>query len=119
MEIYLVEKTTGNYDDRFVEIVKAVKDRNKAEEYVKAKEVEYEGIYEISKLWDKEWDPIITELEINFKTADDLIEFLKSQFPQCLVEFGVEKIKQAFDLYERGILYEYPNYCIIDIQVEE
>ena len=118
--IYLVERTTGNYSDRFIEIVKAFDTSEKAAEYIEARNIEFFRIYEISEAWNKRWDPEISCKELSLDNFEDFFEFLMSYFPDDVENYGEEKLKQAFELYERGILYDCGNstYRIIPVEVE-
>lgn len=118
--IYLVERITGNYSDRLVEIVKAFDTSEKAVEYIEAKDIEFFNIYEISEAWNKRWDPEISCKELSLDNFEDFFEFLVLYFPDDVEVFGKEKLKQAFELYERGILYDCGNstYRTIPIKVE-
>lgn len=118
--IYLVERTTGNYSDRFIEIVKAFGTSEKAAEYIKARDIEFFRIYEISEAWNKRWDPEISCKELSLDNFEDFFEFLMSYFPDDVEDYGEEKLKQAFELYKRGILYDCGNstYRTIPVEVE-
>ena len=118
--IYLVERTTGNYSDRFIEIVKAFDTSEKAAEYIKARDIEFFRIYEISDAWNKRWDPEISCKELSLDNFEDFFEFLMSYFPDDVEDYGEEKLKQAFELYKRGILYDCGNstYRTIPVEVE-
>ena len=118
--IYLVERTTGNYSDRFIEIVKAFDTSEKAAKYIKARDIEFFRIYEISEAWNKRWDLEISCKELSLDNFEDFFEFLMSYFPDDVEEYGEEKLKQAFELYERGILYDCGNstYRTIPVEVE-
>ena len=48
-EIFLVEKTFGDYEDKYVEVDKAFKNKKSAEDYIELQNKKYEGIYEIAK----------------------------------------------------------------------
>lgn len=115
--IYLVEKTTGSYEDRFTEIVKASFDREKIKKYISDKETEYKDIYEISKIWEKEWTKDESHKE-SFEEEESFIEYLKEKFPLDVERFGIEKLRQAYDLYERGILDDCPFYTTVEIEVD-
>lgn len=113
--IYLVKKTTGSYEDRFTEIVKASFDREKIKKYISDKETEYKDIYEISRLWKEKW---AKSNETLLDEEETFIEHLKENFPLDVERFGIEKLKQAYDLYERGVLNDCPFYTIEEVEVD-
>jgi len=129
MEIFLVEQTIGQYEDRYITIEKAFFDKTKAEEYIEKKNSQYEGLQLISEHWERFWDCKIYEVLIDrsieipedkewetyysaIHDQDRFIKFIKEYFPEDYEKFGEEKIRFAHDLYERGQLNELPFYSI-------
>ena len=129
MKIYLIEQTIGQYEDRYITVVKAFKDEKMAEDYVKEMNSKYEGISEISDYWDREWNSKVYSLFVKtepglsideamidcdriIQDIDAFLEFIKEHFPEDYKKFGEEKIRFAHDLYERGQLNEIPFYSI-------
>ena len=123
--IYLIERTIGSYNDRYVEIVGATRRKDRAEKYIDHMNQVYSGLSEINDYWDKYWDPKMYEVwksnnsedkdgdytEI-IDTVDMFLNFLRMYFPEDIEKFGEEKLKVAFDSYERGELNEIPFYSL-------
>ena len=120
--IYLIEKTVGSYEDRFETIEGATRNRDRAEKYIEHMNQVYSGLSEISDHWDRDLDPKLYEIwEESGKEGDyteliDTVElfldFLRLYFPEDIEKFGEEKLKVAFDSYERGLLSETPYYSL-------
>lgn len=118
-EIFLVEKTFGDYEDKYVEVDKAFKDKKSAEDYIELQNKKYEGIYEIAKDWSNCWDNKIEEIELGLDegnqivdTSDKFIDFIKFYFPEDYSKYGEVKIRFAYELYERGQLYDLPFFSL-------
>ena len=120
--IYLIEKTIGSYEDRFETIEGATRNRDRAEKYIEHMNQVYSSLSEISDHWDREWDPKLykiweesgkegdyTEL---IDTVELFLDFLRLYFPEDIEKFGEERLKVAFDSYERGLLSETPYYSL-------
>ena len=120
--IYLIEKTVGSYEDRFQTIEGATRRKDRAEKYIEHMNQVYSSLSEISDYWDKYWDPKMSEVWKSLEkegdytelieTEDEFLEFLKSYFPEDVERFGEEKLKVAFDSYERGLLFQTPYYSL-------
>lgn len=121
--IYLIEKTVGSYEDRFQTIEGATRRKDRAEKYIEHMNQVYSSLSEISDYWDKYWDPKMYEVWKSLGNEDSdytelidteskFLEFLKFYFPEDVERFGEEKLKVAFDSYERGELNEIPFYSL-------
>lgn len=129
--IYLVEKTTGDYEDRFTEVIVAKTTRESAEQFIKEQEKLYELIEEIDKSWSKWhqylWEfvedvsnpTLFDEVEDKFMGKEDnFIEYIKTYFPEDFKTFGESRLRFAFDLEERGLLRESFYYTIQEVVLE-
>lgn len=123
--IYLIEKTVGSYDDRFVSIEGATRCKDRAEKYIEHMNQVYSGLSEIEDIWDRYWDPKLVEVwkslgkdegdyDDLIDTVDMFLDFLRTYFPEDVEKFGEERLKVAFDSYERGELSEIPFYSLTE-----
>lgn len=123
--IYLIEKTVGSYEDRYVSIEGATRNKERAEKYIDHMNQVYSGLSEIEDVWDRYWDPKLVEVWESLEkeegdytelidTVDMFLEFLKIHFPEDVEKFGEERLKVAFDSYERGELSEIPFYSLAE-----
>ena len=120
--IYLIERTEGSYSDRFETIVGATRNKERAEKYIEHMNQVYSSLSEIADYWDKYWDPKMYEIwkesgnEGDYTdlidNVDMFLDFLRAYFPEDIDKFGEEKLKVAFDSYERGLLSETPYYSL-------
>lgn len=123
--IYLIEKTVGSYEDRYVSIEGATRCKDRAEKYIDHMNQVYSGLSEIEDVWDRYWDPKLVDIWESMgktdgdyteliDTVDMFLDFLKEYFPEDVKKFGEEKLKVAFDSYERGELSDIPFYSLAE-----
>lgn len=142
-KIWVVEKTTGEYEDRFTEILIAKTTRESAEAFMNDQIKKYEGIHQISEFWDS-WEEYVWNLipdcdksvdekgesyvegdvleeakEKYLGDSESFISYIKKYFPNDFERFGEERLKFAFDLEERGLLDENTWYNITEVILED
>ena len=60
--IYLIEKTVGSYEDRYVSIEGATRNKERAEKYIDHMNQVYSSLSEIDDFWARYWDPKLFEI---------------------------------------------------------
>lgn len=123
-KIYLVREYGGQWEDSWEQIVKAYKNKEDAEKFVKETQEErnrlisYQGLWEeIESKMDDSTPEDIWE-DPNAETWDDdadlFIELLKEWHPEYLETYSVELLKEIYEFYNNYYPYYDESYFNID-----
>ena len=123
-KIYLVREYGGQWEDSWEQIVKAHKNKEDAEKFVKETQEErnrlisYQGLWEeIESKMDDSTPEDIWE-DPNAETWDDdadlFIELLKEWHPEYLEIYSIDLLKEIYEFYNNYYPYYDESYFDID-----
>lgn len=123
-KIYLVREYGGQWEDSWEQIVKAYKNKEDAEKFVKETQEErnrlisYQGLWEeIESKMDDSTPEDIWE-DPNAETWDDdadlFIELLKEWHPEYLETYSIDLLKEIYEFYNNYYPYYDESYFDID-----
>ena len=123
-KIYLVREYGGQWEDSWEKIVKAYKNKEDAEKFVRETQEErnrlisYQGLWEeIESKMDDSTPEDVWE-DPNAETWDDdadlFIELLKEWHPEYLETYSIDLLKEIYEFYNNYYPYYDESYFNID-----